>query len=190
MVQHQMSQKYDLPVSLLMEMIEASLRRLGWRSERVSQSQIRGRVPASITSWGEIINFTVLDDGLLTVTSQTKSSLPIVDFGKNQQNVHEFFQQFNNEIVSSASSLSLSKSNKTRTSSNDFISSCTNVYKLFKSGILTQEEYADRKKAIIADLITKHIIGEPEDFLISILSLKENNILEISDIQKIKTIIL
>jgi hypothetical protein len=188
--QNQMSQKYDYSAHQLMEMVESSLRRLGWRSEKVSRNQIRAKVSASIVSWGETINFTVSDDGELTVTSQSSFSPTIADWGKNKQNINKFFQQFNNEAISSTSTAHPAKSNKTRTSADDFISSCTKVFKLFKSGILTQEEYVERKKAIIAELVTKQIIGEPDDFLVSILSLKENNILEISDIQKIKAIIL
>jgi len=81
------------------------------------------------------------------------------------------------------------KDEENQISSSDFVQNVKKLYLLHKNEILSEEEYLNKKNSLISDLYTKQIIENPEDFLSSIISLKDENILDKDEIQKIKLIL-
>lgn len=63
-------------------------------------------------------------------------------------------------------------------------------YKLFTAEIFSEEEYKSKKDAIINNLATKKITCSIEDFLASLITLKEQKVLSKEEINKIKLLIL
>jgi len=74
--------------------------------------------------------------------------------------------------------------------SSDFNEKMVKLFKLFKSDLITDIEFHDKKSALIASLATKVIDVEPDDFLASIISLKEQSILTHEEIAKIKVLLM
>jgi len=71
----------------------------------------------------------------------------------------------------------------------DFIEKMKKIHNLFLNEIIDENEYLDKKKALILELATKRIEIEPDDFLASLISLKEQKVLTIDEINKIKSLI-
>ena len=78
---------------------------------------------------------------------------------------------------------------KNKTTSSDFVKNLKKIYLLFQNEILSEEEYVNKKNALIANLYKKTIMEDPEDFLSSIIILKDENILDQDEIKKIKLIV-
>jgi len=72
----------------------------------------------------------------------------------------------------------------------DFNERMIKLFKLFKSDLITDIEFQEKKAALISSLATKTIDGEPDDFLASIITLKEQNILTHDEISKIKVLLM
>jgi len=90
--------------------------------------------------------------------------------------------------------LEIEKADKMRqekeVSVNNFIEALKKNHKLFTAEIYSEEEYKIKKDAIINNLATKKISCSIEDFLASLISLKEQKILSIEEINKIKLLVM
>jgi len=75
-------------------------------------------------------------------------------------------------------------------SADSFIEEFKKNYKLFKAEIYSEEEYKSKKDALINKLATKKISCSIEDFLASLITLKEQKILSIEEINKIKLLVM
>lgn len=73
---------------------------------------------------------------------------------------------------------------------NIFAEDLKKCYKLFTADIYSEDEYKSKKDALINNLATKKISCNIEDFLASLISLKEQKILSIEEINKIKILIM
>ncbi len=76
------------------------------------------------------------------------------------------------------------------TDSKDFKSDVLKLAKLHEAGILGDAEFENKKEALISSLTDKPISVSSDDFLLEILELKVNGILNDDDIRKIKTVIM
>ena len=72
----------------------------------------------------------------------------------------------------------------------EFAEKLKKVHKLHANNIYSDDEYKLKKMAIISELASKKINGAPDDFLASLVVLKEQNILDIEEINKIKALII
>jgi TM2 domain-containing membrane protein YozV len=72
----------------------------------------------------------------------------------------------------------------------EFAEKLKKVHKLHANNIYSDKEYKEKKKAIISELASKKINCEPDDFLASLVVLKEQNVLDSEEINKIKTFII
>jgi hypothetical protein len=72
----------------------------------------------------------------------------------------------------------------------DRISESIKIAELYTALVLNDEEFESRKDALIASIAHKPITVSAEDFLIAILELKVNGVLDDSDIKKIRALIM
>jgi len=72
----------------------------------------------------------------------------------------------------------------------DFIDNMEKIFKLFKNELLTDEEFKSRKTRYITEINLNKIVEKPEDFLNSIIPLKENGIITLEELKQIKSYIL
>jgi len=72
----------------------------------------------------------------------------------------------------------------------EFVDSLEKYNKLFKNGIISQEEFTDKKQKLINNIVLYKVVENPEDFLSVIIDLKTKEILTQDDLQKIKKAIL
>lgn len=72
----------------------------------------------------------------------------------------------------------------------DFIENMEKTYKLFKNELLSEDEFKSRKEKLITQINLNKIAEKPEDFLSSIITLKEKSILTQEELQKIKEYVL
>jgi TM2 domain-containing membrane protein YozV len=72
----------------------------------------------------------------------------------------------------------------------DFNEKMIKLYKLFKSELISESEFQEKKSLLISTLATKTIDVDPDDFLASIITLKEQNILTLEEIGKIKVLLM
>lgn len=79
---------------------------------------------------------------------------------------------------------------KKKVKCSDFIENMEKTYKLYKNELLSEEEFISRKEKLITQINLNKIAEQPEDFLTSIISLKEKNILTQEELQKVKKYIL
>lgn len=84
---------------LLASAVQEALDGLGWGYETVSPDHLEARVPAGIWSWGEKLNITISYDGAVTATSECVLATQCFDWGKNQRNVEEFFDQLSRKMA-------------------------------------------------------------------------------------------
>jgi hypothetical protein len=68
------------------------------------------------------------------------------------------------------------------TTPQSFNKKMTEIYKLYKNGIITQDEYQNKKQLLILSIKNSN----PENFLVKITPLIENGILDTDDIENIK----
>jgi hypothetical protein len=68
------------------------------------------------------------------------------------------------------------------TSAEKFSRKMMDLHKLYKNGIITQDEYQNKKQLLILSIKNSN----PEDFLVKITPLVENGILDTNDIENIK----
>lgn len=73
---------------------------------------------------------------------------------------------------------------------NNFIEALKKNYKLLTAEIYSGEEYKTKKDALINNLATKKISCSIEDFLASLITLKEQKILNLEEINKIKLLVM
>jgi len=73
---------------------------------------------------------------------------------------------------------------------NNFTEDLKKNYKLFTAEIYSEDEYKGKKDALINNLATKKISCSIEDFLASLITLKEQKILSIEEINKIKLLVM
>lgn len=78
------------------------------------------------------------------------------------------------------------KSNDSKYSADSFISELRKIKKINESGVYSLEEYENRKLEILLDLLNKGTSQKYEDFLSDILVLKEEDILNLKEINQIK----
>ena len=71
-----------------------------------------------------------------------------------------------------------------------FIERLEKYGRLHHHDMLTDEEFRDRKNAAISELAQKRLNKAPEDFLYDIIALKDTGVLDDSDMNRIKTIVL
>lgn len=71
-----------------------------------------------------------------------------------------------------------------------FIDSLKKNHKLYSTEIYSSEEYMKKKNTLISSLASKKIKCSSEDFLASLIPLKEQEILSIDEINKIKILII
>lgn len=71
-----------------------------------------------------------------------------------------------------------------------FIHNLENTHKLFINEIYSEEEFLSKKASIISNLYSKKLSCSAEDFLSELIVLKEQEILTIDEINKIKSLIL
>ncbi len=71
-----------------------------------------------------------------------------------------------------------------------FVESAKSYHKLLETEIYTQEEYGKKIKTLISTLASKKLACEPEQFLAALIPLKEQEILSLDDVKKIKILIL
>lgn len=72
----------------------------------------------------------------------------------------------------------------------DFIENMEKTFKLYKNELLSEEEFNSRKEKLITQINLNKIAEQPEDFLTSIISLKDKKILNQEELKKIKEYIL
>lgn len=72
----------------------------------------------------------------------------------------------------------------------DFIENMEKSFKLYKNELLSEEEFISRKEKLITQINLNKIAEQPEDFLTSIISLKDKNILTQEELKKIKEYVL
>lgn len=72
----------------------------------------------------------------------------------------------------------------------NFIDDLKKTYKLYALQIYSEDEYKSKKDIIINNLANKKISCSTIDFLTSLVELKEQKILEVEDINKIKLLIM
>jgi TM2 domain-containing membrane protein YozV len=75
-------------------------------------------------------------------------------------------------------------------SADNFIEELKKNHKLFTAEIYSEQEYRSKKDAVINNLATKKISCSIEDFLASLITLKEQKILSIEEINKIKLFVM
>ncbi len=71
-----------------------------------------------------------------------------------------------------------------------FIERLEKFARLHHHDMLTEAEFRDRKNVVISELTQKRLSKSPEDFLYDIILLKDTGVLDDSDVQRIKTIVL
>jgi len=103
-------------------------------------------------------------------------------------------KEYNSSIIKEFESVhevqSQAETDKIKIKSMDFVRTMEKTHKLFENELLTREEFQSRKEKLINELYINKIYEQPEDFLTSIISLKEKNILTQEELQKIKAYIL
>lgn len=104
-----------------------------------------------------------------------------IDANKTAKKINEDLA-VNQNIIEEKKELEVKEKNN-RISSIEFIEKLNKVHKLYKSEMLSEEEYIERKGKYISELSNKKLSEEPEDFLSAIVILKE-------ELTKIKTIVL
>ena len=72
--------------------------------------------------------------------------------------------------------------------SSKFIDKLKKLSSLLKSGIITQEEFSNRKNEMIAEVLSKKLKEDPLEFLELLVPLKQNGVLSDEDISSLKTI--
>jgi len=103
-------------------------------------------------------------------------------------------KEYNASIIKEAEIIHEEKSQaeteKIKIKSIDFIHTMEKTHKLFENELLTEKEFISRKEKLIDEIYVNKIYEQPEDFLSSIISLKEKKILTQEELQKIKAYVL
>jgi TM2 domain-containing membrane protein YozV len=74
--------------------------------------------------------------------------------------------------------------------SSEFVTRIQKASKLRENALLTEDEFENKKKDAISNLLDKKLAGSPEDFLTAIIPLVREKILTEEEIAKIKAAIL
>jgi len=85
------TRRFSSQQDALKSAIEAAFESLGWRYSTVSLFAYRASLSPNLLSWGERIVVEILPGGEIQVTSKCAYPLQIIDWGKNRQNVRQFF---------------------------------------------------------------------------------------------------
>ena len=87
------SQKFDLGLQELLDVISRALGNLGWSYETPLPNQFLARVSLGMWSWGEKMGVDVTYDGTVTAKSECVLVTQCLDWGKNSRNVNAFFNE-------------------------------------------------------------------------------------------------
>jgi hypothetical protein len=174
-------------VNNLNELVENTFSEMNWRYKKINSNYYEANVNMGMKSWGEDFSVNINSANELIVKSKLKFGL--VDWGKNQNNVQIFESTLLNiSQLTGHNNLnsSIKKNNNVPPEDESFINKITKLHKLFIAQILTQEEFQIKKKELISNLDISKMGFNKEDFLISLISLKTNNILSQDEILLIK----
>lgn len=182
------SKKIELETSLdnINEIIEKTFNTLKWRFKRINNHFYEANTSMGLVSWGEVILVNIISSKELLVKSRLKFGL--VDWGKNQKNVHIFVESFfkNSKFLSNNKEIKAVDENIMKNDKATFLEKLTKLSKLLNTQILTQDEFQEKKKKLISDFdFTKYELDK-DDFLISLINVKADNILTQDDITLIK----
>jgi len=182
------SKKIELETSFdnLNEIIEETFSNLRWRFQRNNNNFYQANINMGFKSWGEDFSVNIISSKELFIKSKLKFGL--VDWGKNQNNVRLFEQTFlNNSKYNSINKEAKAIDENIRKDSEDtFLAKLTKLNKLFVAQILTKDEFQDKKKELISNFDSTECELSKEDFLLSLIKFKTNNILTQDDIILIK----
>jgi rhomboid protease GluP len=91
-----------------------SFKELNWEITQVSENKIEGNAPISLTSWGEKIQITIIDNYLYIKSNCIGNQ--ILDSGKNKENVLSFIEEIQNKtiVIDSSEKTVISDKNKKR----------------------------------------------------------------------------
>ncbi len=167
----------------LSELVEKTFLNLRWRYKKLGDNHYKASIGMGLKSNGE--NFTVvLNDETLFMESKLKFGL--VDWGKNRKNI-EIFERTLEKIRGQFQLVEINDSlNADSFNHEEFVDKIKKINKLFLAEILTPDEFASKKIDIINSLKEFGNIKNIDDFLISLITLKNNNILTQEEILTIK----
>lgn len=174
----------------LNELIEKTFIELRWRYNKVNNNYFEANVKMGLKSNGENVSVNTNSDNEILVKSKLKFGL--IDWGKNQNNV-QMFEKTLRDILQHNSKNDFDSSTKDIIidpyDEESFINKINKLNKLLLAQILTEEEFQNKKLELINDLNNVKNTINREDFLISLIPLKNNNILTQDEILKIKNIL-
>lgn len=75
-------------------------------------------------------------------------------------------------------------------SAEEFAGALSKTYELHRTGLLSAEEFGQRKSRVIGQLVSKKPRGLPEDFLSALIPLVKVQALSAEDVQQIKSMVL
>ena len=78
---------------------------------------------------------------------------------------------------------------KEQLSAEEFIGGLQKIHRLLGSQMVTEAEYTSKKSQQIATLQKRKIRGDFMDFLLELVPLKEQGVLTVADVAKIKTLL-
>jgi hypothetical protein len=170
--------------------VRETLNNLGWNYHIISDNEFLANLGFSIGNWGEKVSITFNEKKLLI---KSKSIGPqLLDYGKNKNNVLKFIRELNhtikkNSLEEPVGTIPTNEISSSRSSG--FIEKILNCFKLFDNNLLSKEEFTQRKNIYFRELKGSDLISQPEDFLISILPLRDKGIIDDSDLKSLKAIL-
>ena len=170
------------------QIIEKTLAELGWRFTTDSEKIYKATINANFKSSGENLSILISDTNK-TLIIKSKLKFGLVDWGVNKKNV-ELFEMKLSEILDKAN-IHEGPTNEEQQNEfhNIFINDLIKIKKLLVADILSKKEFLDKKSSKINELNENPIGCSKEDFLLSLIDLKDKNILDDDDITKIKQFI-
>jgi hypothetical protein len=79
------------------ETAKAALEELGLRCTQPDPQTLRAKIGINPLSWGEILLISIEAPNQLRI--QSHCTIPLIDWGKNKRNVHQFLQIFNRKLL-------------------------------------------------------------------------------------------
>lgn len=177
--------------------------KMNWKVLKDSDYSISIKSRTGLITWPVTIDIIISNAGHQSVINLNGSCF---GYGPIQSsNVENEISILKNKIFVEIDNIKKSKSYGTKTEENiktsntkssskvkcsDFVDKMEKYQKLYANSILTKEEYSNKKKILISDIVFNNIEESPEDFLTKIMDLKVKGILEQDEFQEIKSAIL
>jgi len=169
------------------DLIQKTFIDLGWRYTKTKANHYKSEFLDFGMVWGLGENFTIININNQTLSLCSKSYAHLFDLGKNRSNVEKFEKYLMRNLEQTE--FKITEINNKEINKQSFAEIIAKLYKLFIAEILTEEEFKKKKLLAIKDLRNTNIEIEFEDFLISLIDLKNKNIITQEEVNSIKNIL-